>query len=44
LVADIWNYLADRNANPQRYLWKAQREAVLRKSPRAQEKIQPSYV
>lgn len=37
LVDDIWTYLADRNANPQRYIWKARGEEILRKIQRARE-------
>jgi len=37
LIDDIWGYLADRNANPQRYLWKAKGEDILRKIQRARE-------
>jgi transposase len=37
LVDDIWNYLTDRNANPQRYIWKAKGEEILRKIQRARE-------
>src|SRR5947207_6113895 len=37
LVDDIWKYLADRNANPQRYIWKAKGEEILRKIQRARE-------
>ncbi len=47
LVDDIWRYLADRNANPQRYIWKAKGEEILRKIQRAreaQEKIQQLHV
>lgn len=47
LVDDIWQYLADRNANPQRYIWKAKGEEILRKIQRAREaqaKVQQSYV
>ena len=47
LVTDIWSYLADRNANPQRYIWKAQGEAILRKIQKArevQDKMQSSHV
>ncbi len=37
LVDDIWRYLADRNANPQRYIWKAKGEDILRKIQKARE-------
>lgn len=37
LVEDIWGYLTDRNANPQRYIWKAKGEDILRKIQRARE-------
>ncbi len=37
LVDDIWQYLTDRNANPQRYIWKAKGEEILRKIQRARE-------
>ena len=37
LIDDIWGYLADRNANPQRYIWKAKGEEILRKIQRARE-------
>jgi transposase/transcriptional regulator with XRE-family HTH domain len=37
LVEDIWRYLTDRNANPQRYVWRAKGEAILRKIQRARE-------
>lgn len=35
LVEDIWRYLGDRNANPQRYVWRAKGEEILRKIQRA---------
>jgi len=47
LVDDIWKYLTDRNATPQRYIWKAKGEEILRKIQRArdaQEKVQQVYV
>jgi transposase len=37
LVEDIWRYLTDRNANPQRYVWRAKGEEILRKIQRARE-------
>ena len=37
LVDDIWSYLVDRNSNPQRYVWKAKGEEILRKIQRARE-------
>jgi transposase len=37
LVDDIWRYLTDRNANPQRYVWRAQGEEILRKIQRDRE-------
>jgi transposase len=37
LVDDIWNYLTDRNANPQRYVWKAKGEEIIWKIQRARE-------
>jgi len=47
LVDDIWGYLADRNANPQRYVWRAKGEEILRKIQRAREaqaKAEQSHV
>ena len=47
LVDDIWKYLADRNANPQRYIWKAKGEEILRKIQRAREaqlRVEQSHV
>jgi len=37
LVDDIWRYLGDRNANPQRYIWRAKGEEILRKIQKARE-------
>jgi transposase len=37
LVDDIWGYLTDRNTNPQRYIWKAKGEEILRKIQRARQ-------
>lgn len=37
LVDDIWQYLTDRNASPQRYVWRAKGEEILRKIQRARE-------
>lgn len=42
LVDDIWKYLADRNANPQRYVWRAKGEEILKKIQRAREAQQKS--
>ena len=47
LVDDIWKYLADRNANPQRYIWNAKGEEILRKIQRAREaqlRVEQSHV
>lgn len=42
LVDEIWKYLADRNANPQRYVWRAKGEEILKKIQRAREAQQKS--
>jgi transposase len=44
LVDDIWRYLTDRNANPQRYVWRAKGEEILRKIQRAREAQQRAEV
>ena len=40
LSESIMNYLADRNRNPKRYIWKAKGEDILRKIHAAREKLQ----
>ncbi len=41
LVAAIEEYLAARNENPKRYVWRAKGEAILRKVARAKEALEP---
>lgn len=40
LVEAIEAYLADRNASPKRYLWRAQGEEILKKIARAKETLE----
>lgn len=40
LIEAIEDYLADRNANPKRYVWRAKGEEILKKIARAKESLQ----
>ena len=40
LIEAIAEYLADRNANPKRYVWRAKGEDILRKIAKAKEALQ----
>lgn len=40
LADAIWQYLADRNEDPKRYVWRAQGEEILKKIQRAKQALQ----